>query len=164
MKTLVVYFSRKGYVKKVAEEQAEIYGAELVRLVSTERTAGILGFWWCGRFGMHRWGMPIEPVPVDVSAYDKVIFCAPIWVYTVCAPMWEFIGQCAGKVKSAEYVLVHFSLPMRFPRTAARMDRALGIHHTAFTSVLCPWGIRLACRRWEEPAAQQTAKEKQPQQ
>ena len=60
MKTLVVYFSRKGYVACFAREKAEEMKADLLEIKTTERTKGILGFWWCGRFGMHRWGMPLE--------------------------------------------------------------------------------------------------------
>lgn len=55
-KRLVVYFSRMGYVKKQAMEEANRMGAALYEVRSTERTEGTLGFWWCGRYGMHRWG------------------------------------------------------------------------------------------------------------
>lgn len=58
---LVVYFSRMGYVRKMAYEAADRTGAEIYEIMSTERTAGTLGFWWCGRYGMHRWPMPIVP-------------------------------------------------------------------------------------------------------
>ena len=58
---LVVYFSRMGYVRKMAYEAADRTGAEIYEIMSTERTAGTLSFWWCGRCGMHRWPMPIVP-------------------------------------------------------------------------------------------------------
>ena len=58
---LVVYFSRMGYVRKMAYEAAGRTGAEIYEIMSTERTAGTLGFWWRGRYGMHRWPMPIVP-------------------------------------------------------------------------------------------------------
>ena len=55
-KRLVVYFSRMGYVKKQAMEEANQTGAALYEIRSTARTEGTLGFWWCGRYGMHCWG------------------------------------------------------------------------------------------------------------
>lgn len=66
----VVFFSRMGYVRKKALEEANRTGAAVYEIKSTEMTEGTLGFWWCGRFGMHRWEMPIKPVDVDLSAFD----------------------------------------------------------------------------------------------
>ena len=77
---LVVYFSRMGYVKKLAYEIAEKTGAAVYEIRSTERTEGTLGFWWCGRFGMHRWDMPIRPIDVDLSAFEHVTVCAHLGV------------------------------------------------------------------------------------
>ena len=69
-KRLVVFFSRMGYVRKIAYEEANRSGATLYEVKSTERTEGTLGFWWCGRYGMHKWKMPIEPVSVNLADYD----------------------------------------------------------------------------------------------
>lgn len=140
MKTLVVYFSRKGYVKQIAEGIAHDLGADLLALNTPERTEGVLGFWWCGRFGMHRWGMQLLPYDADVSAYEKVIICSPVWVFSVCAPVRQFLMESAGKIKAADYVLVHFSHAMGYPKTVAWMDRTLGLAHSGITSVCCMWG------------------------
>lgn len=64
---LVVYFSRMGYVKKLAYEYADKNGAEIYEIKATEKTDGTLGFWWCGRFGMHRWDMPIEKIKRELT-------------------------------------------------------------------------------------------------
>lgn len=144
---LVVYFSRMGYVKKVAYETANRTGAEIYEIKSTERTAGTLGFWWCGRFGMHRWDMPIEPITVDLMRYDHVTICSPIWVFSLAAPVRRFCRQAAGKVKQADCIVVHFS-PGQYRNAAAEMDRLLGVTHTGFTDVVCRMG-RFESRREE---------------
>lgn len=54
---LVVYFSRMGYVKKQAYILASQKKAQIYEIKAKELTEGTLGFWWCGRFGMHRWPM-----------------------------------------------------------------------------------------------------------
>ncbi len=140
MKTLVVFFSRKGYVKSVAESIAAERDADILEIKTTERTAGFLGFWWCGRFGMHRWGMPLEEYSVDVKKYDRVVLCSPVWVFSLSAPMRTFIAENAGKIKAADYVLVHFSGPMRYKKTVAHIDEVLGVKHDQFISVCCMWG------------------------
>lgn len=136
---LVVYFSRMGYVKKIAYETADRTGAEVYEIKSTERIGGTVGFWWCGRFAMHRWDMPIEPVTVDLEKYEHVTLCSPIWVFSLAAPMRSFCRQVAGKIRQADYIIVHFS-PGRYKNAAEEMDQLLGITHTGFTDVACRVG------------------------
>ena len=136
---LVVYFSRMGYVKKLAYEIAEKTGAAVYEIRSTERTEGTLGFWWCGRFGMHRWDMPIRPIDVDLSAFEHVTVCAPIWVFALAAPVRAFCRQAAGQIREADYLLVHHTSG-RYESAAREMDRLLGLKHTALRSVQCKVG------------------------
>lgn len=147
MKTLVVYFSRKGYVKKIAQQIASQNQADIFEIKTLEKTDGVLGFWWCGRFGMHRWGMPIEKTP-DVTAFDKVIICSPVWVFSICAPVREFLKQNSGKIKEAQYVLVHFSNPLNYDKTVAEMDKLLNIKHSSYISKVCVWGKTLKTKEF----------------
>ena len=136
---LVVYFSRMGYCKKLAYEEANRTGAAVYELRSTERTEGTLGFWWCGRYGMHRWDMPIEPVAVDLAAYEHVTICAPIWVFSLAAPVRAFCRQSAGRLREVDYILVHHTKG-RHEYAAREMDALLGLSHTALRSVQCKTG------------------------
>ncbi len=138
-KRLVVYFSRMGYVEKTAYETANNCGADIYRVRSTERTDGTLGFWWCGRFGMHRWPMPIEPISIDLEKYEHVTICSPIWVFTLCSPIREFCVQASGKIKEVDYVLLHFN-DARYENAADEADRLLSINRTAFRSIRCRFG------------------------
>ena len=138
-KRLVIYFSRMGYVKKRAYEEANRTGAMLYEIRSTEKTEGKLGFWWCGRFGMHRWEMPIEPISADLSAYDHVTICSPIWVFALAAPVRAFCRQAAGKIREADYILVHHTGGV-YENAAREMDALLGIAHTELRSIQCRTG------------------------
>ena len=138
-KRLVVFFSRMGYVRKIAYEEANRSGAMLYEIKSTERTDGTLGFWWCGRYGMHKWKMPIEPISVNLSDYDHVTICTPIWVFSLAAPMRSFCAQAAGKIKEADYILVHHQ-GSTYENAVDEMDRLLGLKRTGFSSVQCRKG------------------------
>ena len=138
-KRLVVFFSRMGYVRKAALEEAERTGAEIYEVKSTERTEGTLGFWWCGRFGMRRWEMPIEKIKVNLSGYDHVTICSPIWVFSLCAPMRAFCKAASGKIKEADYIIVHH-MKDSFESAAKEMDSLLGLKHTGFKSICCREG------------------------
>ena len=138
-KRLVVFLSRMGYVKKQAYEEADKTGAALYEIRSTERTEGTLGFWWCGRFAMHRWDMPIEPISVDLSKYEQVTICSPIWVFALAAPVRSFCRQAAGKIQKVDYILVHHTGGI-YENAAKEMDTLLGITHTSLRSVQCKMG------------------------
>lgn len=136
---LVVYFSRMGYVKAKAFEEANRTGADIYEIKSTELTEGTKGFWWCGRYGMHRWEMPIEPIGVDLSAYDHITVCSPIWVFNMSAPMRSFCKQASGKIKEADYILVHHN-KTDYKSAADEMDSLLGIKRTGLKSFCCRGG------------------------
>ena len=136
---LVVYFSRMGYTKKKALEAADRTGAEIYEVRAAERTSGTLGFWWCGRYGMHRWAMPIEDIGVQLEKYDHVTVCSPVWVFNLCAPMREFCKKASGRIRSADYILVHHQKSL-YANAADEMDRLLGLKNTPAVSVCCREG------------------------
>ena len=128
-----------GYTKKLAYEEADRTGAEVYEIRSPEKTSGTRGFWWCGRFAMHRWEMPIEPIGVDLSSYCHVTVCSSIWVFALSAPVRTFCRAAAGKIREADYILVHHQ-NSRYENAAAEMDRLLGLHHTPVTTLRCREG------------------------
>lgn len=136
---LVVYFSRMGYTKKRALEAANRTGAEIYEVRAAERTSGTLGFWWCGRYGMHRWAMPIEDIGVQLEKYDHVTVCSPVWVFNLCAPMREFCKKASGRIRSADYILVHHQKSL-YANAADEMDRLLGLKDTLAVSICCREG------------------------
>lgn len=136
---LVVFFSRMGYVKKQAYEAANRTGAQVYEIKATERTEGTAGFWWCGRFAMHRWAMPIEPVTMDLRAFEHVTICTPIWVFSLASPVREFCRQAAGSIREVDYILVHH-IKGNYASVAAEMDQLLGISHTASVNIRCRVG------------------------
>lgn len=114
-------------------------GAALYEVRSSERTEGTLGFWWCGRYGMHRWAMPIRPVEIDLSACRHVTIVSPIWVFALAAPMRSFCQAAAGKIREVDYILVHHT-GGRYQNTAEEMDALLGLRHTGLRSYRCRMG------------------------
>lgn len=108
--TLVVYFSRTGYTNNYAIKMSNSNNFDIERLYVNERTDGLLGFLWCGRFGMHKWGMSINSLKHDIKKYKKVIIITPLWVFHISAPIREFIKQNLDYLKSIETQIIinHF--------------------------------------------------------
>lgn len=136
---LVIFFSRMGYVKKLAYMEANRTGAEIYEIKSSELTEGTRGFWWCGRYGMHKWDMPIEPVEVDLTRYEHITICSPIWVFSLAAPMRTFCRKYAGKIREADYILVHHQGDT-YENAAKEMDTLLKTEHTRLRSIQCREG------------------------
>lgn len=137
---IVVYFSRRGYTKKLAYEIANKQGAEILEIKTTEKTEGNLGFWWCGRFGMHRKGMNLEKLNLNLSNYNEVTICSPVWVFSVSAPIRQFCIEQKGQINKVNYVLTHF-MNAKFNKIATEMDKLLNIKHSNFKSYRCRFGV-----------------------
>lgn len=136
---LVVYFSRMGYVKRLAYEAAQATGADICALKTPERTQGTLGFLWCGRFAMHRWAMPVEDPGLELETYDHVTICSPIWAFALAAPVRGFCKMASGRIKEADYILVHHT-GGRYESAGAEMDALLGLKATGLRSYRCHLG------------------------
>ena len=137
---LVVFFSRMGYVKKEAYKRADETGADIYEIKAKERTEGTLGFWWCGRFAMHRWDMAIEKITVDLSSYRHVTICTPIWVFSLSSPVREFCKEAKGKIREVDYILVHHTKG-KYTSVMEEMDKLLGLTHTSSISMECHMGV-----------------------
>lgn len=131
---IVVYFSRMGYTKKVAYEEAEKQKADIIEIKAKEKTENTSGFWWCGRYGMHKWRMPIYDINVDLKTYKKVIIVSPIWVFSVSAPIREFCYKYSESIKSVEYIFSHFT-NTKCENVADEVDSILNKKREKFTSI-----------------------------
>lgn len=143
---LVVYFSRMGYTRKAALEEANRTGAMLYEIKSTEPIGGTLGFWWCGRFGMHRWEMPAQEVKIDVSTYEQVTICSPIWIFRIAAPVRTFCNKMSGKIKKADYIFVHFQ-NVKYKNAAKETDKLLGITADHVTGICSRQGRFISSKK-----------------
>jgi len=137
-KTLVVYFSRKKFTKKIAYEIANKEKAAIKELITKERTEGDLGFWWCGRFGMHAWPMETEPLDVELNAYNKIILVTPIWVFKMCSPMRDFINKNKDILKQKEVCVVFNHFNPWLPKGAIKeIEKSINIKEVqSFTTML----------------------------
>lgn len=131
---LVVYFSRMGYTKKIAYEQANKIGAEIIEIKAKEKTENTSGFWWCGRYGMYKWRMPIEDIDVDLKKYKKIIIVSPIWVFDISAPIREFCYKYSKDISNVEYIFTHY-MNAKFENVANELDEILNKKRGSFTSV-----------------------------
>lgn len=147
--SIVVYFSRMGYTKWIAYEKANRIGADILEIKTKEKTDGTLGFWWCGRYGMHKWNMKIEELPINLQDYQNVIIVSPIWVFSICAPIREFCYQNKNYINNAQYIFTHF-MNCSFKNVADELDKIINKKRNKFTSICIRLGKVKSYRTFEK--------------
>ncbi len=142
-KRLVVYFSRLGYVKKAAMDEAERTGAQLCEIKCTEPTQGTSGFWWCGRSALLGKKMAIEKIDIDLGQFKQVTICSAIWVGRLASPVLSFCEQYGDKIRSVDYILLHFNRAS-YKGSVKEADRLLQQENNDIKSTL----NKSICTRW----------------
>jgi len=98
MKTLMVFYSYTGHTKALAREQAAKEGADLQEIKDAKRP-GKLKAYSLGCFkamGGKPWA--IQPMEQDLSAYDPIFLCSPVWAGNPPPAVHAFLEQLpAGK-------------------------------------------------------------------
>ena len=79
MKSLVVYYTRGGNTRFVAETIAAEIGADLEEVVDLKKRSGILGYLRGGRDASQGRETEISPTVKSPTAYELIILGSPIW-------------------------------------------------------------------------------------
>ncbi|MEE8349800.1 MAG: hypothetical protein V3R94_09535 [Acidobacteriota bacterium] len=100
MKTLIVYFSREGTVKAIAEGiGAELKGSTELTVARIEPVR-VRGYWgWLCRSFVPRYRVSIRPTVTDLNSYDVICLGFPKWTYA-CPPVNQYLLEmknCEGK-------------------------------------------------------------------
>ncbi|MHC1604429.1 MAG: flavodoxin family protein [Candidatus Methanofastidiosia archaeon] len=93
MKTLVVYYSRTGHTKKVAEAISNFLDCDIEEIVDTQNRSGPLGYLRSGYQAMRKKLPTIEKIKKDPSQYDLVVIGTPIWAKTISSPIRTYLYQ-----------------------------------------------------------------------
>ena len=99
MKKLIIYYSRSGTTKKVAEAMQKITNLEIAEIVDIKDRSGASGYLFAGRDAMQKRLTEIKPIDKNLSDYDAVIVGTPVWAWTVSVPVRTFLRLNQGKIK-----------------------------------------------------------------
>jgi flavodoxin len=79
MKSLVIYYTRDGNTRFVAETIAAEIGADLEEVVDLKKRSGILGYLSGGRAAMQGKETKISPTIKSPAGYELIVVGSPIW-------------------------------------------------------------------------------------
>lgn len=103
MKTLIVFYSRTGTTKKVAENLAQKLGADVEEIADTVDRSGIVGYMKAGRDAMKKKLTVIGPITKNPADYGLVIIGTPNWGRHMAAAIRTYITQQKDKIKKAAF-------------------------------------------------------------
>lgn len=101
MKTVILYYTFGGATKKEAERLADELQAQAYR-VKEARGRGLLSAFFLGSpAAVHRKKVEVQPIPVDLMDYDKIIIGCPIWA-GYPAPAFNTVAELLPTGKEVE--------------------------------------------------------------
>jgi len=101
MKSLVVYYSRSGNTKLVAETIAKQMGCDIEEIIDNKNRDGIIGY--IGGVLNHKGPTTIKEMNSKPGDYDLVIIGTPIWWYTCTPAVTAYLKQYGKDIKRAAF-------------------------------------------------------------
>ena len=77
MKTLIVYYSRTGRTKKIAEEIHKVLGGDIEEIQDMKPRSGIIGWLGAGKDARSKTLTTLKPVEKNPSQYDLIVIGSP---------------------------------------------------------------------------------------
>ena len=103
MNTLVVYYSRTGTTRTVAEKVGQTLGATVEELIDTKNRKGPVGFIAAGKDAFGKKAVPIEPMTNDPADFDLVIVGTPVWAGTMSSAVRAFLAEHGRRIRRAAF-------------------------------------------------------------
>jgi flavodoxin len=93
MRKLLVFYSRTGTTRKVAQEIAKSIGADVEELIDLEKRKGPLGLVRSIRDAIRKTKASLQRIEKDPSAYDLVVIGSPVWGRNLSSPVRTYIDN-----------------------------------------------------------------------
>lgn len=103
IKALVVYYSRSGHTKKVAEAIADMISGDTEEIIDTKKRSGPLGYVRSGRESMKEMLADIQEPVKDPSEYDLVIVGTPVWAMKMSTPVRAYLSKVKSRINNVAF-------------------------------------------------------------
>jgi flavodoxin len=126
MKSLVVYYTRTGKTKSVAETIATQLGADLEEIVDLKKRQGKIGWMLSGKDATRKSLTDIAPPTKNPADYELVVIGTPIWAWSPTPAIRTYIGKFdfSGK-KVALFYTFDSDMKQAAEKTKALLPNAL---------------------------------------
>ncbi|MBC8497465.1 flavodoxin [Candidatus Bathyarchaeota archaeon] len=101
MKGLIVYFSRTGRTRKVAEAIQALTGFDMEEIKEAKGRGGPIGWLKSGMESTRKMLPRIGALLPDQPSYDLVVIGTPIWAANMSSPVRAYITKHGSDIKKA---------------------------------------------------------------
>lgn len=107
MNALVVYHSRTGTTRKVADKLASLLKCDSEEIHDPKNRKGVLGFLSAGADATSKKLIKLETVKNDPASYDIIIIGTPMWNRTLSTPIRAYLTQYKDRFKKVAFFCTH---------------------------------------------------------
>lgn len=105
--TLVVYFSRRGHTRQVAQWIAQQCDADTEEIVDGVDRRGVVGYLRSLAEAVLRLPVPIQPSRRSPRDYDTVIIGTPVWAWHMASPVRAYLRRHRGRFRRVAFFCCH---------------------------------------------------------
>lgn len=102
-KTLVVYYSRTGITRRVAESLAALLGADVEEICEPRSRIGFLALLRSAGEALLKRKAAITPPQKDPGLYDLVVVGTPVWAWSVASPVRNYLAAQRARLPQVAF-------------------------------------------------------------
>ena len=102
-KTLVVFYSRSGTTRRIAEALSAALKCDLEEITEPRRRTGFLGYIRSLLEASRKRPSTIAPKKRDVSSYDLVVIGTPVWAWSLSSPVRAYLMATASQLPKVAF-------------------------------------------------------------
>ena len=103
MKSIVVFYSRTGNTRKIAQAIAAKLKCPIEEIFDTKNRNGIKGYLFAGRDATFRKLAQIKTIAHNPRDYDIIIIGTPIWSFNISSPIRTYLEQNKRTLKNVAF-------------------------------------------------------------
>jgi flavodoxin len=124
MKALIIFYSRTGHTRKVAEDICSLLYGTKEKLEDLKNRDGLFGWLSAGRDAVLEKETKIEETIKDPSKFDIVILGTPVWAGKMCPAIRTYISKNKKDFKKVAFFCT--SGGSNFKRAVKNMESVCG--------------------------------------
>ena len=105
-KTMIVYVTRTGNCKAIAEKVATFCDGMVVEIVDQVDRSGKIGFIKAGASSARGEASPISYPSINFDDFDNVILVQPMWALSICPPMRTWLNENKDAIKDKKIGMI----------------------------------------------------------
>ena len=105
-KTLIVYYSKSGNVRLLANKASQLLEADVEELIDNTKWTGIDGFFRRAHRAMVKGETKLSDTKYSPKDYEKILVLSPLWGPTVCPAIRTYLKRYKDSINELNLVVL----------------------------------------------------------